>query len=200
MITNDISVHPAKGQVLIQGSEILAFHPESSASFQAHTVCRTQSYVLLTSAPTTVVLHGEYRDKFAALREDTLSHKTVSLKNIQKFAGETTSFALLVPAAKLLPIKPFLGESNKPTLSFEFHPSYIGNFFTGGFLIPGKVFSRGKVNGTFISPCIPTLRFLDGEGSQPSRSTSHGISRALGRNHPLPTHRYERSSGPLQHS
>ena len=60
MITNDISVRPAKGQVLIQGSEILAYHPESSASSQAHTVHRTQSYVLRSSAPTTVVLPGEY--------------------------------------------------------------------------------------------------------------------------------------------
>lgn len=47
------------------------------------------------------LLPQEKRDKFAALREDILSHKTVSLKNIQKFAGKTTSFALLVPAAKL---------------------------------------------------------------------------------------------------
>lgn len=47
------------------------------------------------------LLPQEKRDKFAALGEDILSHKTVSLKNIQKFAGKTTSFALLVPAAKL---------------------------------------------------------------------------------------------------
>ena len=60
MITNDISVRPAKGQVLIQGSEILAYHPESSASSQAHAVRRTQSYVLRSSSPTTVVLPGEY--------------------------------------------------------------------------------------------------------------------------------------------
>ena len=39
--------------------------------------------------------------KFAALRDSILEHKTVSLKNLQKFAGKTTSFALLVPAAKL---------------------------------------------------------------------------------------------------
>ena len=32
MITNGISIRPAKEQVLIQGSEILAYHPESSAS------------------------------------------------------------------------------------------------------------------------------------------------------------------------
>lgn len=48
----------------------------------------------------TFLLPQEKRDKFAALRENILSHKTVSLKNIQKFAGNTTSFALLVPAAK----------------------------------------------------------------------------------------------------
>jgi len=60
MITNDISVHPAKGQVLIQGSQILAYHPESTNSSQAHTIHRTQSYVLRSSAPTTVVLPGEY--------------------------------------------------------------------------------------------------------------------------------------------
>ena len=33
------------------------------------------------------------RTKFAALRENILSHKTVSLKNLQKFAGKTTFFA-----------------------------------------------------------------------------------------------------------
>ena len=60
MITNDISVRPAKRQVLIQGSEILAYNPESNASTQAHAVHRTQSYVLRSSAPTTVILLGEY--------------------------------------------------------------------------------------------------------------------------------------------
>ena len=60
MITNDISVRPAKGQVLIQGSEILAYNPESNASSQAHAVRCTQSYVLRSSAPTTVILPGEY--------------------------------------------------------------------------------------------------------------------------------------------
>ncbi|KAK2547365.1 hypothetical protein P5673_032733 [Acropora cervicornis] len=60
MITNDISVRLAKGQVLIQGSEILAHNPESNASSQAHAVRRTQSYVLRSSAPTTVILSWEY--------------------------------------------------------------------------------------------------------------------------------------------
>ena len=60
MITNDISVRPAKGQVLIQGSKILAYHPKSTAGSQAHAVRCTQSYVLCSSAPTTVVLPEEY--------------------------------------------------------------------------------------------------------------------------------------------
>lgn len=38
---------------------------------------------------------------FAALRDNILSHKTVALKTLQKFAGKTTSFSLLVPCAKL---------------------------------------------------------------------------------------------------
>ena len=61
MITNDISIRPAKGQFLIQSFEILAYHhPELSASSQAHAIHRTQSYVLRSSSSTTVVLPGEY--------------------------------------------------------------------------------------------------------------------------------------------
>ena len=36
-----------------------------------------------------------------ALREDILAHETVSLRQLQKFAGKTMSFALVVPAAQL---------------------------------------------------------------------------------------------------
>ena len=39
--------------------------------------------------------------RFAALRDSMLAKKTVSLKTLQKFAGKTTSFSLLVPGAKL---------------------------------------------------------------------------------------------------
>lgn len=39
--------------------------------------------------------------RFAALRDNILSHKTVALRTLQKFAGKTTSFSLLVPGAKL---------------------------------------------------------------------------------------------------
>ena len=38
---------------------------------------------------------------FAKLRDEILKNNSVSLKNLQKFAGKTTSFALVVPAAKL---------------------------------------------------------------------------------------------------
>ncbi|KAK3737963.1 hypothetical protein QZH41_000765 [Actinostola sp. cb2023] len=47
------------------------------------------------------ILPKDKRIKFASLRDSILSKKTVSLKNLQKFAGKTTSFSLLVPAAKL---------------------------------------------------------------------------------------------------
>ena len=46
-------------------------------------------------------LPQDKKDQFAELREAILSRKSVSLKTLQKFAGKTTSFALLVPAAKL---------------------------------------------------------------------------------------------------
>jgi len=47
------------------------------------------------------ILPEDKRLKFAALRESILNLNSVSLKTLQKFAGKTTSFALLVPAAKL---------------------------------------------------------------------------------------------------
>ena len=40
-------------------------------------------------------------NRFAALRDNILSHKTVAFKTLQKFAGKTTSFSLLLPGAKL---------------------------------------------------------------------------------------------------
>ena len=46
------------------------------------------------------LLPQDKKDKFAELREAILSKKSVSVKTLQKFA-KTTSFALLVPAAKL---------------------------------------------------------------------------------------------------
>ena len=48
---------------------------------------------LCASEKQVLMLQQGKRTKFAALRENILSHKTVSLKNLQKFAGKTTSFA-----------------------------------------------------------------------------------------------------------
>ena len=39
--------------------------------------------------------------KFASLREDLLSHKTVSFKSLQKFVGKINSFTFVFPAASL---------------------------------------------------------------------------------------------------
>ena len=47
------------------------------------------------------ILPEDKRLKFVALRESILNLNSVSLKTLQKFAGKATSFALLVPAAKL---------------------------------------------------------------------------------------------------
>ena len=47
------------------------------------------------------ILPDDKRISFASLRESILEKNSVSLRNLQKFAGKTTSFSLLVPAAKL---------------------------------------------------------------------------------------------------
>ena len=47
------------------------------------------------------LLPQDKKVKFVDLREAILSKKSVSIKTLQKFAGKTTSFSLLVPAAKL---------------------------------------------------------------------------------------------------
>lgn len=62
MITNVISVRPAKGQVLIQGSEVITYNSEATTNPHAHAVRRTQSCVMRSSTPSTVVLPGEYLD------------------------------------------------------------------------------------------------------------------------------------------
>ena len=45
MIANDISVRPAKREVLIQGSEVILYNSQPSVISHAHAVRRTQSYV-----------------------------------------------------------------------------------------------------------------------------------------------------------
>jgi len=70
------------------------------SSLEATTAVRFLGYIC-DSERQAFILPQDKRVKFATLRESILKHKSVSLKNLQKFAGKTTSFSLLVPAAKL---------------------------------------------------------------------------------------------------
>ena len=61
LIANDVYVRPAKCQVRIQDSEIIHYgRPSDNLSCQPHVVRRTQSYVLCSFSPATVVWPGEY--------------------------------------------------------------------------------------------------------------------------------------------
>ena len=60
MIANDISVRPAKRELLIQGSEVILYNSQPSVISHAHAVRCTQSYVLRSSAPATVVFAGDF--------------------------------------------------------------------------------------------------------------------------------------------
>ena len=56
---------------------------------------------IIDSVKTAFLMPPDKKIKFASLREDLLSHKTVSLKSLQKFVGKINSFTLVVPAARL---------------------------------------------------------------------------------------------------
>ena len=56
---------------------------------------------IVDSVKTGFLMPPDKKIKFASLREDLLSHKTVSLKSLQKFVGKINSFTLVVPAARL---------------------------------------------------------------------------------------------------
>lgn len=75
------------------------------------------------------LLPPDKRAKVSALRKSILEHKTVSLKNIQKFAGKTTPFALLVPAAKLYTNSVFQAISHASSSSFALRPNLGKNFY-----------------------------------------------------------------------
>ena len=59
-ISNDITFRPAKGQVLIQGTEVVPHHSETLTSPHAHAIRRAQSYVLRLTNSTTVFVSSEY--------------------------------------------------------------------------------------------------------------------------------------------
>lgn len=47
------------------------------------------------------ILPEDKKEKFAALRDQLLSSKTISVRSLQKFAGKVVSFSLAVPTARL---------------------------------------------------------------------------------------------------
>lgn len=72
----------------------------SKSCLAPKTALRFLGYIV-DSEKQAFILPEDKRRKFASLREDILGKNSVSLKNLQKFAGKTTSFSLVVPAAKL---------------------------------------------------------------------------------------------------
>ena len=60
LITNDITVHPAKCQVCIQESEIIHYEPTDDTTTGSHAVRRAQSFTLRAPSSATVVWPGEY--------------------------------------------------------------------------------------------------------------------------------------------
>ena len=72
---------------------------------QKSTLVPTQAPIFLgyiiDSVKSAFLMPPDKKIKFASLREDLLSHKSVSLKSLQKFVGRINSFTLVVPAARL---------------------------------------------------------------------------------------------------
>ena len=56
---------------------------------------------VIDSVKTAFLMPLDKKITFASLREHLLSHKTVSLKSLQKFVGKINSFTLVVLAARL---------------------------------------------------------------------------------------------------
>ena len=103
------------------------------------------------------LLPQDKKDKFAEPREAVLDKKSVSLKTLQTIAGKTTSFALLVPAAKLYSNSVYQAISRasrncarQVKLSFDV------------FLIAGKVSCLEGTSLTYRFNCFPMPLTLDG--------------------------------------
>ena len=60
LIINDISLHPARQEVLIQSSEVLIYNSETSADSPTHAVHCTQSFFSMSSLPATVFYLGDF--------------------------------------------------------------------------------------------------------------------------------------------
>ena len=72
----------------------------TKSCFEPSTAVRFLGYIC-DSTLQAFILPENKKVLFAKLRDEILKNNSVSLKNQQKFAGKTTSFALVVPAAKL---------------------------------------------------------------------------------------------------
>ena len=88
------------------------------------------------------LLPQDKKDRFAELRDAILGKKSVSLRTLQKFAAKTTSFALLVTAAKLYSNSMYQAISRaSKSSSRQVEPkSFERKFPTGVSLIAGKVY------------------------------------------------------------
>ena len=98
------------------------------------------------------LLPQDKKDKFAELREAILSRKSVSLKTLQKFAGKTTSFALLAPAAKLYSNSMYQAisrASKVPLAKLNYLLLSKRRYPTGVSLILGKVSYLGEMRHTY---------------------------------------------------
>ena len=120
------------------------------------------------------LLPQDKKDRFAELREAILGKKSVSVKMLQKFTSKTTSFALLIPAAKLYSNSMYQAISQasssssrqvklSPTLQKEIsHWRFLDSW--QGFL-PWRSESHlqvGRIKGgrlKFIFPTVSTLEF-----------------------------------------
>ena len=60
LITNDVTVRPAKCQVRIQDSEIIHYEPTDDTTTCSHAVRRAQTFTLRASSSTTVAWPGAY--------------------------------------------------------------------------------------------------------------------------------------------
>ena len=72
----------------------------TKSCFEPSTAVRFLGYIS-DSTLQAFILPEDKKVTFAKLRDEILKNNSVSLKSLQKFAGKTTSFALVVPAAKL---------------------------------------------------------------------------------------------------
>ena len=111
------------------------------------------------------LLPQDEKEKFAELREAVLGKKSVSLKTLQKLAGKTTSFALLVPAAKLYSNSMYQAISKASKTCFrqvKLSPTLRKEISHWRSLIAGKDACLGETSLTYRFSCFRMPLILDG--------------------------------------